>query len=137
MKSKVLASCLFLLIIFPSSCKKDSFPGIVGQWISVAVYREWQTGNFEWIPTDDRSRFFYSFYPDGRFGSWCDVPSGGGTYSYNRSTGDLQLNFEADIYGGTAETITLKVEKTDQGRLIIAHFSNTGTLYAKTEYTKY
>ena len=137
MKSKVLASCLFFLFIFSPSCKKDSFPGIIGHWISVADYREQQNGNFEWIPADGRSYFHYSFYPDGRFSSWSDVPSGYGTYSYNRSSGDLQLNFEANSYGGAVGTITLKVEKTNQDRLIFAHFSNTGILYTKTEFAKY
>ena len=135
MKSKIVASCLYLLIIVSPSCKKDSFPDIVGQWVSDAVYIKQENGTFNWVEGPRFSEHF-NFYPDSRFAYMSDVPGGHGTYSYNNGTKDLLLNYEADPYGNIPQTVTYKVEKLNNDKLIIAYYSAAGSLFAKTEYSR-
>ncbi|MBL7738091.1 MAG: hypothetical protein JNK14_02645 [Chitinophagaceae bacterium] len=125
--------CLFLLF-FSSSCKKDAFSGIRGRWMNVAVYTELQNGEFGWYPVE-RFHEVYHFDSDSRFGAYTDVPGGSGTYKYDRWKGKLELNYEANQYGGTTHTIVLKVEKLAGNNMILAYSSSSGFVY-KTEYTR-
>src|SRR6266542_4941013 len=118
MKNKISAFCLFLLILSSFSCKKESFPSIVGQWSSIAVYAP-DNGVYSWS-TMDGFRQFHQFYSDGKFASWTDVPGGSGTYSYNKN--DLILNYEPNRYVNITSTQILKVEELTKSNLIVSYF---------------
>jgi hypothetical protein len=136
MKSKIVTSCLFFLVIFSSSCKKDSFPGLVGQWVSIAYYRN-ENGTFNWLPAS-MMRFpdHISFTADSRFYTSTDVSGISGTYVYDNRLNQLTLNIEADIFGNAPSSNVLKVENLNNARLIVAYYYSTGDLAEKTEYSR-
>jgi hypothetical protein len=134
LKSKILIPVLSLLLL--ASCKKETQPGIVGQWISSAYYRN-TSGNFMWYSSANaRFNEFITFDADNRFGTFSDVPGAGGHYIYDRAASQLILNYEADQYGNQPGSETYKVEKLDNNQFIIAYYYNTGELAGKTEYTR-
>ena len=124
-----MLSCIILF-----SCKKESFRDFEGNWVSVAQYRQQPDGSFQWFPYGQGWRSFISFFPEHRFAVHSDVPEGGGSYSYDSRSKMLQLNYEANAWGGTANTTIRKVEKLEIGKLVLATYSNSGVLYSKTEY---
>ena len=127
---------MFLSIIFSSSCKKDSFQGLVGQWISVAYYRN-DTGTFTWVPAS-MMRFpdQISFTGDSRFATFTDVSGVGGTYIYDKRAKQITLNVEADRIGNPAHSETLMVEKLSDDKLLVAQYYTSGALATKTEYSR-
>jgi hypothetical protein len=135
MKNKISILCLSSLLLFFTSCKKESSSSIIGQWMSVADYRKQENGTFSWTPAY-HFPYFFNFYPDGNFGRASDVPAGGGTYSYDNSLETLILNYETDRYGNTARTQVFKVENLTNSTLVISYFSSPGDLLYKTEYSK-
>jgi hypothetical protein len=135
MKNKSSILCLFLFLLFFTSCKKEPSSSIVGQWMSVADYRKQENGTSNWTPT---SRFpnFFIFYPNGKFGRGSDIPAGGGVYNYDNSLETLILNYETDRYGNTARTEVCKVEELTNSKMVISYFSSSGNFLYKTEYSK-
>lgn len=133
MKTNHFISCLLLVSLFSISCKKESFPELPGQWVSDAIYGELDNGSYGWKPAGGYNHF-YSFGTNGRFGTFTDVPGGGGTYRYNSQTGELLLNYEADRYGHTARIETVMVERLNNGSIIISY--SVGIPY-KIKYSRY
>lgn len=133
---RLLIIPLTSLILF--SCKKESFRDFEGKWMSVADYRQQPNGSFEWFNygTNPGWHFYFTFYPEGKFAAFTDVPGGSGSYSYAERSGSLLLNYEANAYGGTAQTAIYKVERLETDRIVLASYSNSGILYSKTEYAR-
>jgi len=120
-----------------SSCHKESFRDFEGTWYNVAEYRQQSNGSFEWIVYRSAGwHTFLTFSTGSRFAVHSDVPEGAGSYNYDRRSGNLQLNYETNAYGGTPHTVTYKVEKLESGTLLLACYSNSGELYFKTEFAK-
>jgi len=135
MKTKVSAFCVFLLILFSASCKKETSSSIIGQWVNVADYFKQENGTFSWMPA---GRYPYHFYfsSDGEFAFGSDVPAGSGTYNYDNRLENLILNYKADGYGNVARTQIFKVEGLTNNTLVISYFSSSGSLLYKTEYAR-
>ena len=134
MKTKLFILCLSPLLLFLTSCKKESASSIVGQWRSVSVYMMQDNGSYNWTPVNNHPQF-YNFSTEGRFGSATDVPGRSGNYSYDEVQQELTLNYEADRYGNIPGTTNLKVEILDRDKLILS-YSSSGNLIYKTEYSR-
>src|ERR1044072_1381427 len=111
------------LLLFLSSCKKESSVSIVGQWKSVSVYTVQDNGTYNWVQVDNHPQF-YNFSIEGRFGSATDVPGGSGSYNYDEALQKLTLLYEADRYGNIPGSTNLKVEILDLDKLIFSHSSS-------------
>ena len=134
MKRKILLPFVVFLTLSFTSCKKEKEPAVIGKWVSISNYTA-ENGVFSWRTT---SRFNQSitFNPDARFSTFIDIPTGGGTYSYDNRGAKIELNFEADHYGTTARTVTYKIEELTNNRLVVSSFSPAGNLQFKTEYVR-
>src|SRR4030095_13999805 len=113
MKNKISILCLSLVLLFLTSCKKESSTSIVGQWRSVSIYTLEDNGTYNWIPVNGHPQFF-NFSTEGRFGSATDIPGGSGSYDYDEASQNLTLHFEADLYGNMPATKSLTVEALDR-----------------------
>ena len=134
MKSKILYTCLILLTLTTISCKKESTsPAIVGKWKNTAVYSDPATGGFGW-ETVTRFNEIVTFNPNAEFSFYTDVPGGAGIYSFDNSSGDLLLQFEADSYGNSSRNELRRVETVNSDKLVISATSN-GVLF-KAEYVR-
>lgn len=80
---------LFSFSIFLLSCTKQEQASIVGGWLEVAAYAE-RSGQYSW---GSPSRFPLSlrFTEDGKYSAHYDVSAGNGTYFYDHSNRQLQL----------------------------------------------
>lgn len=134
MKINILYTLLIALSLAFVSCKKESTPGIVGQWRMTAVYTNSNNGSYEWV-TALRFPEHITFNSDSRFSSFSDVPGGSGTYFFNRSTNDLQLNFEGGNNGSSVGSALLKVESLSADKLITVFISGNGTV-RKEEFAR-
>lgn len=94
-----------------------------------------ENGNFAWRPTGRFSQSI-TFNPDARFDTFIDIPTGGGTYSYDSRGAKIDLNYEADHYGTIAATVTYKIEELTDNRLIVSSYTSSGNLQFKTEYIR-
>jgi len=134
MKNKISILCLSLLLVLITSCKKESSVSIIGQWRSVSVYAVQDNGVYNWIAVDGHPQF-YNFSTEGRFGSATDIPGRSGSYNYDEALQTLTLKFEADPYGNTPGTASLKVDELDRDKLILSYSSSSGLIH-KTEYSR-
>ena len=134
MKNKISLLCLSSLLLFFTSCKKESSTSIVGQWRSVSIYTLQDNGIYNWVPVNGHPQF-YNFSTEGRFGSATDVPGGNGSYNYDEALQKLTLHYEADRYGSVPGTTSLTVEMLDRDKLILS-YSSSGDFIYKTEYTR-
>jgi hypothetical protein len=136
-KSKNLFSCLFLITLTITSCSKESVPGvtenIVGKWKNTAVYSDPAKGGHGW-ETVTRFHEFVTFNPDAKFTFFTDTPASTGTYSFNGSSKDLLLYFEADQYGNSSRSEIRKVETMTDDKLIVSFVSPADGMIYKTEY---
>jgi len=133
MKNKISIPCLFSLLFFFTSCKKESSVSIVGQWRSVSIYTVQDNGTYNWISVDGHPQF-YNFSTEGKFGSATDVPGGSGSYNYDDALQKLTLHYEADPYGNISHTTSFEVESLDRDKLILSYSS--GDFLYKTEYSR-
>src|SRR5262249_5742945 len=124
MKAKISILCLSALLVFFSSCKKESSVSIVGQWKSVSIYTMQDNGTYDLMPVDLFPQF-YNFSTEGRFGSGTDVAGPGGSYNYDEISEQLTLHFEADRYGNLPGTESLRVEILDRDKLILSTSSSS------------
>ena len=126
----MITLCTLGWVLLFFSCKKESSPAIVGQWMSTAVYNEqgWQT----------ISRFneFVNFDAQTRFRFFTDIPAGNGTYQFNHSSGELKLLFEADQYGNRERAEIRRVETITEDKLVVSFTIPQGGLVYKTEYSR-
>lgn len=136
MKTKLFILCLSPLLLFLTSCKKDSADSIVGQWMSVAVYRIQDTGDGQWIPINGLGREFFNFSADGKFGSRTDVPGGSGSYQYDNELKELILNYEPNQYINSTSVSNLTVETITNNKLILSSFAPITNSVYKTEYSR-
>jgi hypothetical protein len=134
MKNKILLPFIACLALGIVSCKKSKDPGVIGKWSSISNYTA-ENGNFAWRSTSRFSQTI-AFNPDARFNTFIDVPTGGGTYSYDTRAAEIDLSFEADHYGTVAGTITYKIEELTDNRLVVSSYSSFGNLQFKTEYIR-
>jgi len=134
MKNKISILSLSLLLLFFTSCKKESPVSIVGQWRSVSNYTIQDNGTYNWASVNSHPQF-YNFSTEGRFGSATDIPGGSGSYNYDEALQKLTLQYEADRYGNMPGTKSLKVEMLDRDKLILSYFSSGNFIY-KTEYSR-
>lgn len=134
MKNKILLFCLIFFTLFIISCKKEKDPAVVGKWVSTSNYTE-ENGSFAWRPTNGFSQSI-SFNPDSRFSTFIDIPTGGGTYSYDNRAAKIDLNYEADHYGTISGTVTYKIDELTNTRLVVSSFSPSGNLQFRTEYIR-
>src|SRR6476660_6940000 len=134
MKNKISILCLSPLLLFFTSCKKESSTSIVGQWRSVSIYTIQDNGTYTWTSVNSHPQF-YNFSTEGRFGSATDVPGGSGIYNYDEALQKLTLQYEADPYGNMPGTKSLKVETLDGDKLILS-YSSSGNFIYKTEYSR-
>ena len=136
MKNKISILCLSTLIIFFTSCKKESQVSIVGQWRSVSIYTIQDNGTYNWVQVGGHP-LFYDFSAEGKFGSATDIPEASGSYNYDEASGELILHFES----GTSWINTrpgparFKVEVLDRDQLILSD-SLPGNRIDKTEYSR-
>ncbi len=121
-----------MLIAF--SCKKEKEPSVIGSWVSISNYQE-ENGSFTWTPTNSFSQSI-TFNPDARFNTFIDIPTGGGTYVYDKRSAKIDLNYEADRYGTVPGKVTYKIDELTSDRLVVSSFSPSGHLQFKTEYTR-
>ena len=134
MKNKISILCLSALLLFFTSCKKESSTSIVGQWRSVSIYTIQDNGTYNWMSVNGHPQF-YNFSTEGRFGSATDVPGGSGRYNYDETLQELTLQYEADPNGNMPGTKSLKVETLDRDKLILS-YSSSGNFIYKTEYSR-
>ena len=134
MKNKISILCLSPLLLFFTSCKKESSTSIVGQWRSVSIYTIQDNGTYNWMSVNGHPQF-YNFSTEGRFGSATDVPGGSGIYNYDEALQKLTLQYEADPNGNMPGTKSLKVETLDRDKLILS-YSLSGNFIYKTEYSR-
>jgi hypothetical protein len=123
MKGNLSLSFLLFAAFFLFSCKKESFSELSGKWESVSVYTELNNGSYGWVNTEGH-RHSYEFFPDGRFSAFSDVPVGAGTYIYNKTTGELLLNYEADQYGTFPRTEKILIERMGKANLTVSHLQD-------------
>ena len=135
MKIKILLLCFFYFTLITISCKKEPGPAIVGEWMNIAVYSDPAKGGYGW-ETVVHFHEYITFNPDAQFHVFTDVPGGGGRYTYNGSSKELLLQFEADRYGNAARSEVRKVEIMTDSKLIIAVVDSTSGMTYKTEYTR-
>jgi len=109
---------------------------IIGQWMSVAVYKIEDNGTSHWIPIDGLATEFYTFSTDGKFGSRTDVPGGGGRYNYDNELKELILNYEPNQYINNTSVQNLMVEVITNNKLILSSFSPMTNAVNKTEYSR-
>ena len=133
-KNKILLLCLVLLTLITISCKKEKEPAVIGKWISISNYTE-ENSSFTWKSTNGFSQTI-TFNPDARFSTFIDIPTGGGTYTYDKKAANIDLNYEADYYGTIPETISYKIEALTNTRLVVSSYSASGNLQFKTEYIR-
>lgn len=139
MKSKALFSCLFLITLTIISCSKQAVPpvaeNIVGKWKNTAIYSDPAQGGHGW-ETVTRFNEYVTFNPDAKFVFFTDTPERTGTYSFNGSSKDLLLQFEADQYGNINRSEVRKVETMTQDKLIVSFVSPTDGMIYKSEYNR-
>jgi hypothetical protein len=123
MKGNLYLSLLLFISISLFSCKKESFSELSGKWESVSVYTELNNGSYGWVNTEGH-RHSYQFFPDGRFSAFSDVPGGTGTYNFNKTTGELHLNYEADQFGTLPRTETILIERLDKANITVSHMQD-------------
>ncbi len=134
MKSKTLYTCLILLTLAAISCKKESTnPAIVGKWKNTAVYSDPASGGFGW-ETVTRFNQVVTFNPNAEFSFYTDVPGGAGIYSFDNSSGELLLRFEADNYGNSSRNELRRVETVSSNKLVTSTSVN-GSIF-KMEYVR-
>jgi hypothetical protein len=137
-KSKIPAPVLLLITLSIISCTKESLPNatddIVGKWKNTAVYSDPAQGGHGWEAVT-RFHEYATFNADAKFSFVTDVPASTGTYSFNGSSKDLLLRFEADQSGNTSRSETRKVEVMTEDKLILSFTSPDGMIY-KTEYSR-
>lgn len=134
MKSKILYSCFILLTLATISCKKESTsPAIIGKWKNTAVYSDPASGGFGWELVT-RFNEVVTFNPNAEFSFYTDVPGGAGTYSFDNSSGELLLQFEADNYGNTSRNELRRVETVSNNKLVTSITVN-GSIF-KMEYIR-
>jgi len=133
-KNKILLLGLVLFTLVTISCKKEKEPAVLGKWISISNYTE-ENSSFTWRSTNGFSQTI-TFNPDARFDTFIDIPTGGGTYTYDRNAAKIDLHYEADYYGTTPGTVTYKIDVLTSARLVVSSFSSSGNLQFKTEYIR-
>ena len=97
----------------------------------ISIYTE----NDGWV-SNLRFPEVVTFEADAQFYSFTDVPVGTGTYRYNRSSNELQLQYEADTYGNPSRSALQKVEKLTNDKLVIAREPSVNGMIYKTEYSR-
>ena len=139
MKSKALISCLILITLLITSCSKESIPpvaeNIIGKWKNTAIYSDPAKGGHGW-ETVTRFHEYVSFNPNAKFIFFTDTPASTGTYSFNGSSRDLLLHFEADQYGNASRSEIRKVETMTDDKLIVSFVSPGDGMIYKTEYSR-
>ena len=139
MKSKTLFSCLLLITLIITSCSKESVPSvtenIVGKWKNTAVYSDPAKGGHGW-ETVTRFHEYVTFNPDAKFTIFIDTPTSTGTYSFNGSSNDLLLHFEADSYGNASRSEIRKVETMTDDKLVVSFVTPDNGMICKTEYSR-
>jgi len=133
-KNKILLPCLVLFTLVTISCKKDNEPAVIGKWVSISNYTE-ENNSFTWKSTNGFSQMI-TFNPDARFDTFIDIPTGGGTYAYDKRASKIDLHYEADYLGTTPGTVTYKIDLLTNTRLVVSSFSSSGNLQFKTEYVR-
>jgi len=133
-KNKIPLLCYVLFMLATFSCKKEKEPAVIGRWVSIANYTE-ENNSFTWKSTDGFSQVI-TFNPDARFNTFIDIPTGGGTYAYDKNAAKIDLYYEADPYGTIPGTVTYKIDELTNTRLVVSSFSSSGNLQFKTEYIR-
>jgi hypothetical protein len=119
MKIKPLAFLSLLFISTLISCKKESEPGIVGEWVSEAFYLPGSNGVYSWTVVPDYTESL-TLTESQRFSYFTDVQGGSGTYFYQRAARQLELKFEADSFGSPAINSQLQVVEVTEENLVVA-----------------
>ena len=139
MKSKALFSCLFIVTLLITSCSKETVTpvaeNIIGKWKNTAIYSDPAQGGHGW-ETVTRFHEYVTFNPDAKFIFFTDTPGSTGTYSFNGSSKDLLLQFEADQYGSIDRSEVRKVETMTQDKLIVSFVSPADGMIYKSEYNR-
>lgn len=126
--------CLLFLTFLGVFCTKEKDRSILGKWVSISNYTE-VNGNFAWRPSGGIGESI-TFNPDESFSTFIDIPTGGGTYSYDNVTSKIHLNYVADNYGTMPGTVIYKIDELTNTRLIVSSISSSGNLQFRTEYVR-
>lgn len=100
----------------------------------MAVYSDPAKGGYGWEMVTRHE--YVTFSPNEQFDFFTDMPGGSGRYTFKRTSNDLLLNFEADIYGNAARSEVRKVETITESKLITFFISPLDGMIYKTEYTR-
>jgi hypothetical protein len=133
-EKKILLLCLVFLTLITISCKKERDLTLIGKWVSISNYTD-ENGSFSWRSTNGFSQYI-TFNPDVRFSTFIDMPTGSGTYAYDRKEAKIDLNYEADHSGTIPAIVTYKIDELSNNRLVVSSFSPAGKLQFKTEYVR-
>jgi hypothetical protein len=79
----------FLISISLLSCQKQKQTSIIGGWLEVSAYTE-RNGQYSW-GSSSRFPLKLSFSADGKYNAFYDVSAGNGSYSYDYSNKELQI----------------------------------------------
>ena len=100
---------LFSVSIFLLSCQKQKQASIIGGWLEVSAYTE-RSGEYSWGPPSTFSLKLL-FREDGKYSAYYDVSNDLGNYTYDHSSGTLQL-----------ETINLQLTSTYKVSYLNEHY---------------
>ena len=75
-----------------------------------------------------------TFNPNAEFSFYTDVRGGAGIYSFDNSSGELLLQFEADNYGNSSRNELRTVETVSSNKLVTSTAVN-GSIF-KMEYVR-
>jgi hypothetical protein len=121
MKGRLLAISSLFIVLFTASCKKEAVPGIVGKWVSEAIYQNDGNGGMAWTYSP-RTAYFITFHSNGHFSTMTDVPGAGGLYTYERETGRIIMNYEATATNPVPGTSVIHVEQLTTDKLLLSSF---------------
>ena len=132
MKGRLLVVSSLFIVFLGISCKKEAQPGIIGNWGAEAMYIDNGNGVMEWVRPG--MGYLISFTSNGRFSIFTDMPSGHGTFTYERASGKITLIYERSNPNAVATPVIIHVAEITTEKLTLVDFVGPNTKMKMSKY---